>query len=46
MKHFGLSLQIRNLLNTKYGYPGGTEHLQPVIIQNGREVSFRLNFVF
>jgi len=44
--HFSLSLQVRNLFDTHYSHPGGPEHIQPALRQNGREVSLRLDFVF
>jgi outer membrane receptor for ferrienterochelin and colicins len=41
-----LSFQIRNVLDANYGYPGGLEHVQPVIFQNGRNVIFRAEYHF
>lgn len=46
LDHFRLSLRVRNLLNTQYGYPGGSEHLMPVILQNGRNYILKLQFAF
>ncbi len=34
------SLTVRNLLNTSYQTPGGFEHVQPGITQDGRHVRF------
>ena len=31
------ALLVRNVLDEEYAYPGGWEHLQPAIVQNGRE---------
>lgn len=42
--HIGLSFKIRNLFDVEYRYPGGFEHLQPAIIQNGRNFIARLEF--
>jgi len=42
--HIGLSFKIRNLFDVEYRYPGGFEHLQPGIIQNGRNFIARLEF--
>jgi len=44
--HLSVSLQIRNLFDSPYSYPGGPEHLQPSIPQNGREFSLRLEYRF
>jgi outer membrane receptor for ferrienterochelin and colicins len=33
---FEASAGIKNLFNTTYSYPGGVEHLQPSIVQDGR----------
>ncbi|MEO7998835.1 MAG: hypothetical protein ABI852_15400, partial [Gemmatimonadaceae bacterium] len=37
-----LSLHINNLLNTSYAVPGGLEHVQQSIQQDGRMLSLRL----
>jgi outer membrane receptor protein involved in Fe transport len=39
---FSLSFKVRNMLNTDYRYPGGYEHLQPAIQQNGRNYNLKL----
>jgi iron complex outermembrane receptor protein len=44
--HLSASLQVRNLFDSSYSYPGGPEHLQPSILQNGREFSLRLEYRF
>ncbi|MBT5533828.1 hypothetical protein HOK31_12260, partial [Candidatus Poribacteria bacterium] len=31
------ALLVRNVLDEAYAYPGGFEHRQPAILQNGRE---------
>jgi outer membrane receptor protein involved in Fe transport len=33
------SLLVRNLFDARYAYPGGIEHVQPTIPQDGRSVS-------
>jgi outer membrane receptor for ferrienterochelin and colicins len=38
--------RVRNLLNTVYAYPGGTEHLMPAIIQNGRNFIAKIQVTF
>ena len=42
--HLQLSLTIRNLLDTDYAKPGGLEHLQPAIPQDGRNYLLRLDY--
>lgn len=37
------SLQIRNLLNTSYSYPGGIEHISPAISQDKRNFWFSVS---
>jgi iron complex outermembrane receptor protein len=37
-----LELQVRNLLDREYGLPGGIEHSQPAIDQDGRTFTLRL----
>jgi iron complex outermembrane receptor protein len=39
-----LSASVYNIFDKKYGDPGGAEHIQPVIEQNGR--TFRLKAVY
>ncbi|MFA6111148.1 MAG: TonB-dependent receptor [Candidatus Latescibacterota bacterium] len=41
-----VAVSVRNLLNTRYAYPGGLEHLQPAIEQDGRTWSVDLGYVF
>ena len=41
-----VSFQARNVFDAKYGYPGGVEHVQPVIFQNGRSFVFRAEYHF
>ncbi len=43
---FDVSAEVNNLLNITYKHPGGYEHLQPAITQNGRNFAFtvRMNF--
>jgi outer membrane receptor protein involved in Fe transport len=42
LQRWTLSLVVRNLLNTRYALPGGFEHLQDAIEQDGRTVSLQL----
>lgn len=37
-----LAFKVRNLLDTDYRYPGGFEHVQPSIRQNGRNYNLKL----
>jgi outer membrane receptor protein involved in Fe transport len=46
LKHFEASLKARNLFNRKYYYPGGYEHVQDVLIQDSRNIYFRLTAHF
>jgi outer membrane receptor for ferrienterochelin and colicins len=41
-----LSVRGLNLLNRQYGYPGGTEHVQTTIPENGRLLTVRLGYHF
>ena len=41
-----LSLRINNLLNASYATPGGVQHLQPAIPQDGRNFSAELRYRF
>lgn len=43
---FDVSLRGSNLLDTKYAVPGGLEHVQQSILQNGRILSLRVRRVF
>ena len=45
-EHVDLSLTVRNLLDTAYATPGGWEHLQPAIGQDGRSYRLSLDFAF
>lgn len=40
------ALKIRNLFDVDYRLPGGFEHVQPAIRQNGRNVTARVEFRF
>jgi iron complex outermembrane receptor protein len=42
----GCSLLIRNVFNTTYKTPGGFEHRQPAIGQDGRNFTLRLEYKF
>lgn len=44
--HLKISLLIKNLFDTQYAYPGGYEHVQDAIIQDGRHFIIRLEYVF
>jgi outer membrane receptor for ferrienterochelin and colicins len=46
LRKLELGLRVENLLNTRYSYPGGTEHLQPSIEQNGRTFIVRVTSSF
>jgi iron complex outermembrane receptor protein len=41
-----LSLRIRNIFNSQWATPGGLEHLQAEIPQNGRNATMRLEYRF
>jgi outer membrane receptor for ferrienterochelin and colicins len=41
-----LSAGIHNLFDTRYGYPGAADHLQPVIEQNGRTIEGKVTYRF
>jgi outer membrane receptor for ferrienterochelin and colicins len=43
---FDASLLVKNLFNTKYAFPGGNEHLQPELVQDGRTFSVRVGVSF
>jgi outer membrane receptor protein involved in Fe transport len=45
-KRFELSGSIYNLLDSRYGYPGGGEHREDVIYQDGRNVRLKLAYTF
>ncbi|RQW03504.1 TonB-dependent receptor [candidate division KSB1 bacterium] len=40
------ALKIRNLFDVNYRTPGGFEHVQPAIRQNGRNFTARVEFMF
>jgi outer membrane receptor for ferrienterochelin and colicins len=42
LNHFQWSFKVRNLFNTDYRYPGGFEHVQPAIQQNGRNYNLKM----
>ena len=44
--HLKLGAQIRNLFNTVYAYPGGSEHLQHSITQDKRSLSIKASWLF
>jgi iron complex outermembrane receptor protein len=46
LDHVELSLQVRNALDRKYATPGGFEHVQPAIAQNGRNYAVRFELGF
>jgi outer membrane receptor for ferrienterochelin and colicins len=41
-----LSMSVFNLFDTKYGDPGGTEHVQNLISQDGRNFRFQVRYEF
>ncbi len=46
VKGWELSVQLNNLMNQKYGYPGSGEHQQDVIDQDGRTFWVKLKYRF
>ena len=46
LKHFEASLKVRNILNRKYYYPGGYEHVQDALIQDSRNIYLKLTAHF
>ncbi|MCZ6633318.1 MAG: TonB-dependent receptor [bacterium] len=44
--HLNVSFLVRNLFNTDYRTPGGFEHLQPAIAQDGRNYAVRIEYEF
>jgi len=46
VKRVEVSASIYNLFNTHYGDPGGPEHLQNIIQQNGRTFWLKLTYCF
>ena len=45
-KALDVSASVYNLLNTKYGYPGGFEHREDVIYQDGRNMRLKVTYTF
>ena len=43
-KQFEISGTIYNLFDTQYGYPGGGEHTENVIYQDGRSARLKLTY--
>jgi outer membrane receptor protein involved in Fe transport len=43
---FDIALRVTNLFDTRYAYPGGTEHVQAGIEQDGRGVMVRVGYEF
>ena len=41
-----LSMNVSNLFNSEYGYPGGDEHLQNIILQDGRTLRAGLRYAW
>jgi outer membrane receptor for ferrienterochelin and colicins len=46
LKHFEASLKARNLFNIKYYSPGGYEHVQDELVQDSRNIYFKLTAHF
>jgi iron complex outermembrane receptor protein len=46
IKNVEFSASLYNLLNQEYGFPGGSEHVQLVIPQDGRSFRFKLTWKF
>jgi iron complex outermembrane receptor protein len=46
LRHLEMSLRARNLFGARYSTPGGIEHLQPAIEQDGRTVLAELRYRF
>ena len=44
--HLKFSFLIRNLFDTEYKLPGGFEHMQPAIVQDGRSFAAKLEYNF
>lgn len=45
-KGLEVSASVYNLFDVRYGYPGGTEHLQHVIEQDGRSFRVKMTYRF
>jgi outer membrane receptor for ferrienterochelin and colicins len=46
IKNLDAGLSVYNLLGKHYGYPGGAEHTQDILEQDGTTVAFRLTYRF
>jgi len=46
LEGFDLSVRLTNLFDQRFAYPGGTEHLQAGIEQDGRAVMVRMGYEF
>lgn len=46
VKGLEFSASVYNLFDTDYGYPGGAEHAQDVIVQDGRTFRLKLTYRF
>jgi outer membrane receptor for ferrienterochelin and colicin len=46
LKGIEVSASVYNLFNTKYGYPGGLEHREDIIYQDGRGFRLKVMYVF
>ena len=46
LKGINLAAKVNNVFGATYGLPGGFEHIQNLINQNGRNYSLRLSFKF
>ena len=44
--HLSPSLLIRNVFDARYALPGGYEHVQPTLVQDGRNVVFKVEIAF
>jgi iron complex outermembrane receptor protein len=43
---FDLAVRLTNIFDKRYAYPGGTEHVQAGIVQDGRAVMVRMGYEF
>jgi hypothetical protein len=46
LKYFEVSLKARNVFNTVYKVPGGIEHKQDALMQDSRNIYFKLTAHF
>lgn len=46
LKYFEASIKARNILNRKYYYPGGYEHVQDALIQDSRNICLKITAHF